>query len=59
MDLDSTDLHALALSSMDLVLKWPIPGKDSPLPISLSMQISKYGWAFVGKMVVIIFIATS
>ena len=40
-----------------LVLKWPIPGaKDSPFAYFF-INVNKYGWAFVGKWVVIIFIA--
>ena len=40
-----------------LILKWPIPGaKDSPFAYFF-INVNKYGWAFVGKWVVIIFIA--
>ena len=40
-----------------LVLKWPIPGaKDSPFAYFF-INVNKYGWTFVGKWVVIIFIA--
>ena len=40
-----------------LVLKWPIPGaKDSPFAYFF-INVNKFGWAFVGKWVVIIFIA--
>lgn len=40
-----------------LILKWPIPGAvDSPFAYFF-INVNKYGWAYVGKMVVIIFVA--
>ena len=54
----SIPLRYMAFALLNgLVLKWPIPGaKDSPFAYFF-INVTKYGWLYVGKWVAIIFVA--